>query len=137
LITFWDTSCLLPLVLKEEQQERSKRIWGENNEHVAWNWIRVEAESACIRQRATSQQWKDLRTIFDEMGGLDIPGHELDDLLLFNRAAQLRSADAGHLYCFRSLLVSNPQIQLASYDKEMLSAAHRMNFPIHPLCQDT
>ena len=133
----WDTSCLLPLVLKEPNQSRTLAIWESSEEHVAWSWFRVEAEAACVRQRVTSEQWKELRSFVNLLGYIDILPTELDSLLTFNRTIGLRSADAGHLFCFMKLFGSLDDMVLATYDKEMIEAAQKLALPLHPLCLES
>lgn len=137
MIHFWDTSALLPLVLKEPMQEVSEEIWGKDQRHVAWNWLQVEAEAACHRQKVSPSQWDELHALFGDLGFLKLGDNDLPELLEFNRSAQLRSADAGHVFCFHRYLSISPDCVLVTYDKEMFLAAARMGVPVHPLCLDT
>jgi hypothetical protein len=134
LNVFWDTSSILPLVLREQRQEDTLSIWESSRNHFAWSWLKVEAEAACVRQKATPDQWMELRSFTDYMGYADILPSEMDALLHFNRVIGLRSADAAHLFCFSKLIDSVRGLFLASFDQEMLSVAQRLGYPIHPHC---
>jgi len=130
MMLFWDTSAVLATVLREPHSDAAQEAARASSCSYAWNWLKVEAESALARRGATPTQWAALAALLGAIRFDDIPSRELSTLCARNRGWRLRAADAGHLYCFTRVATVIPEIQLVGFDEEMLAVARRLKLPI-------
>jgi len=123
MFAYFDTSAIVPLLLKEPQSELATRLWSRTENRYAWQWLRVEAEAALTRRKATTESWERWQKLQLEMNWIEPEEDWTNDLRLFNRGIGLRAADAGHLYLMERCLVHRPSLRLITLDKEMRSVA--------------
>jgi len=131
---FFDTSALVPLVLRESNSREAASVWRECTEAWAWDWMKVEAEAALTRRKADTRAWSAWRSLSGNFNLGTLNPDQFDALRAFNRSASLRASDAGHLFVFDKMLDALPDLQLLTFDTEMTAAANRMGMPVHPRC---
>ena len=131
---YWDTSALVPLLVREEFSPQVQR-WLSEEPHVAtWVWTRTEIISAIerrVRQGLMSRQQR--RTTLGSLGALADDWDEVSDILpVRSRAASLlarhplRAADAGQLGA--ALLLRDQiagELVFVSLDENLSMAAER------------
>jgi len=125
------------MVLSEPSEKISERIWNSGHAHIAWDWLRVEAESACVRRKARHLDWSNYRKLISEFTFVSLNPEEHEHLLMFNRSLGLRSADAGHLFLASLFFRDHFDSFLVTFDKEMIEAAQKLALPLHPLCLES
>ena len=127
---FFDTSAIVPLLIKEVHTERAQAAWSKTTRAWAWRWMQVEAESALGRRRASTEAWAQWRTLSNSMTWLEMEPRTWSQLCAFNRPLRLRAADAGHLFvCDRAMTVVSG-LTLATFDDEMIEAAEALSLPM-------
>ena len=122
---FWDTSAILALVFEERHSPAAKAASEAARRSYAWSWLRVEAQAALARRRATDRQWERLVELLDVIQYVEIPAAQFEALCRVNREWRLRASDAGHLYCFRQCSVVIPDLELVCFDTEIVEAAEK------------
>ena len=120
---FFDTSAVVPLLLKEPGSKAARDAYLAGDAFYAWSWMRVETEAALIRRRADAVTWRDWRSLQRSFTWLGFPESMTVEVCSFNRELGLRAADAGHLFVLEKAAAVVPEIQLVTFDKEMTSAA--------------
>lgn len=121
--TFWDTSAIVPLLMKESHTAISFHAWGASTRVWAWRWLEVETEAALGRRRASASVWAQWRTIQPHVEWLDCLPSAWPQLRAFNRPLRLRAADAAHLFVFDRLATVVPEVRFVCFDEEMRRAA--------------
>jgi hypothetical protein len=106
--SFFDTSAIVPLILKEPHSEVAGIVWEETSRRIAWQWLRVEVEAGLIRRIAPPEAWNQWHVIESAMDWVEPEAGRLEHLRAFNRGAGLRSADVGHLYLMGDVYAENP-----------------------------
>lgn len=132
MLAFFDTSAVVPLLLREPHSQSAGKIWEETSDRYAWQWLRVETEAALMRRTAPPGAWQQWRIIETAVHWLEPEQGWMEHLRSFNRGVGLRAADAGHLYVFEQSLRGMPALQLITYDKEMRGAATKRGLPCLP-----
>lgn len=127
---YFDTSAILPLVLPEVHSEAVRRAWPDFSERWAWSWLVVEAEAALIRQKADADAWTEWNRVSRSLTLVELNPREQGALRAFNRGLGLRAADAGHLFLFDRLARELDQLQLLTFDREMIQAAKDFSMPM-------
>lgn len=122
---FFDTSVIVPLLIREPGSVRAVKIWQRTELAWAWEWAIVETEAALIRRHTPPKAWAQWRTLSQRIQFLKLDG-ELSAVSEFNRLLALRAADAGHLFVCDRLARQRPHLQLATFDTEMRAAAGRL-----------
>ena len=130
MLLFFDTSAVIPLLLCEPQSDRALSAWEKAESFYAWRWMQVEAEAALARRHAPASAWAEWRKLAAQFSWLEMGESMLPQLCAFNRALRLRAADAGHLFVFDRAFTVLPDLQLVTFDKEMLAAAHSLGLSI-------
>lgn len=120
---FFDTSALVPLVIKEPHTASAQEAWRSASARLGWQWVQVEAEAALLRRSASPKAWAAWRTIESAVDWIEPDSGWLSSLRSFNRGLKLRAADAGHLYVMERCLDAVPDLQLIAFDEEMKQAA--------------
>ena len=120
---FLDTSAVVPLFLQEKHTAAALDAWERSSQLYAWRWMQVEAEAALARRRAPAAAWAEWRQFSAAVSWLEMSESLLPQLCAFNRALRLRAADAGHLFVFDRAVTVVPELQLVSFDNEMIEAA--------------
>ncbi|MCC5841809.1 MAG: type II toxin-antitoxin system VapC family toxin [Opitutales bacterium] len=131
---FWDACALVPLLIKEVHSEEVQKVWRETGDAYAWEWVLVEVEACLIRRKASPEIWRDWRKMQRKLRLFALQPEDTGSLRLMNRSLGLRAADAGHLFIFNSLIHVFQDLQLISFDQEMVQAAQRLGLPIHSAC---
>jgi uncharacterized protein with PIN domain len=129
---FYDTSAVVPLLLKETHSELSGTLWDESDEAWCWRWLTLETEAALTRQRADVDAWRNWRSLEPQFSITDFDTDQSAALRAFNRSIGLRAMDAAHLFVFDRLLSSLSDLLLVSFDREMIRAAHALGLPVYP-----
>ena len=130
MILFWDTSAIVAAVQQEPHSDAARKAVAAATCSFAWAWLKVEAESALGRRGATALQWAELAKQLAALRFEHIPQEELSRLCSQNREWRLRAADAGHLFCFTRVAAVIPDVQLVTFDDEMLAVARRLALPL-------
>jgi predicted nucleic acid-binding protein len=120
---FWDTSALVALLFEEPRSEEAALASAATTSGHAWRWIRVEAAAALARRGASEERWKRMEDLLAGLRFTDLAPADLDAVCRANRQWRLRAADAGHFHCFRRAAYAMPDLQLVSFDDEMLAVA--------------
>ena len=123
MLRFFDTSAVVPLVILEPHSNAAAQLWSDSTTRFAWKWLRVEAEAALVRRKASPSAWNQWRKIEDSIHWIEPERNWLQQLRSFNRGVGLRAADAGHLYVMERSLHSVPELELITFDREMRDAA--------------
>lgn len=128
---FFDTSAVVPLLLREERSDAAHQYWAACDEAWAWDWLTIEAEAALVRQKADRDAWTAWRQVSTALTLCEFTSEHIEQLRAFNRTLGLRAADAAHLFLFDRLVPHLPDIQLLTFDKEMAQAADTLALPLH------
>ena len=123
MTAFFDTSAIVPLILREPHSEAARAAWDSAEECFAWKWLRVEAEAALVRRKASAQAWHLWRTIEGSMCWVEPEADWIESLRTFNRGVGLRAADAGHLFVMERCAAGLENLVLVTFDSEMTKAA--------------
>lgn len=126
---FFDTSAVVPLVLREAHTEAARAAWQKCDQAWAWEWMLVEAEAALTRRKANTAAWQSWRSLAGQFNLVSLDRSQLESLRAFNRTLGLRAADAAHLFVLDRLLRSLPEARLITFDHEQLTAAERLALP--------
>lgn len=130
MIAFWDTSAILPLILREPYSGSANAAWSASTHNYAWSWLRVEAESGLIRRKASSKQWKTLTAVFDTISWIELGSQKFEQICTFNRKAGLRATEAGHLFCFQQASIVLPDLKLVCFDEEICAAVIKLRLHV-------
>ncbi len=122
---FFDTSAILPLVLNEEFSPFMRENWPAFSERWAWSWILVEGEAALTRQKANVAAWQEWHRIARSLTLVELDPRDHALLRAFNRSLGLRAADAALLFLCDRLQRLLDDLQLVTFDREMIEAAER------------
>jgi len=120
---FFDTSAVVPLILREPHSLTSRRAWDASECCIAWKWLRVETEAALVRRQATATAWNVWQAIERSIHWVEPTGEWLEHLRVYNRGVGLRAADAAHLYVMERCAAGLSSLLLVSFDEEMNRAA--------------
>jgi predicted nucleic acid-binding protein len=127
---FFDTSVIVPLLIKEVHTTKAQAAWSKTVRAWAWRWMQVEAEAALGRRRASTEAWAQWRTLANSMQWLEMEPSLWPQLCAFNRPLRLRAADAGHLFVYDRAMTVVPGLRLATFDDEMIEAAEALALPL-------
>ncbi len=127
---FWDTSAILAMIFSETHSARAKEAWAASDDDFAWNWLKVEGESALARRNAEPVDWEKIRSAWESLQFLDLSPKDLEGVCRANRTWRLRAADAGHLYCFQQAARVLPGIELVCFDEEMCAMARKLGLKL-------
>lgn len=128
---YFDTSAVVPLLIKEAGSERAQKCWRQCEDAWAWDWLLLEAEAALVRQAADPSAWAAWRQIANSLTCCEITADRLPEVRAFNRGLGLRAADATHLFLFDRMVVRLPGLLFLTFDREMAKAAQRLALPLH------
>ncbi|MGF9663281.1 type II toxin-antitoxin system VapC family toxin [Arthrobacter crystallopoietes] len=129
MITYWDTSALVPLLVEEPASAGCRRLWDATSTPVSTRLLYVEAAAALHQgYRMDRMNSSQLRHVVRELDAYwtNFSVIELDDRLTRSAAEMagehgLRGYDAVH--CAAGLVVAgDPLAVLASGDGKLLSA---------------
>ncbi len=126
---FFDTSAVVPLLLREPHTDNALAVAARADRFFAWRWLQVEVEAALARRRATSATWVEWRQMAASIHWLELSESSLPALCAFNRTLRLRAADAGHLFVCDRVLTVISELQLVTFDHEMREAAKTLGIP--------
>lgn len=127
---FFDTSAVVPLLLLEPGSVAAREAYQAGESCYAWSWMRVEVEAALVRRKADAVTWRNWRSIQRAFTWLGLPESALSEVCSFNRQCGLRAADAGHLFVFEKAVAALPELQLVTFDKEMVAAADALELEV-------
>ena len=126
---FFDTSALVPLLIKESGSSRACAYWSRTGAAWAWEWARVETEAALTRRRVGPDAWAQWRRLAGHISflKLEAPVSAICDI---NRLLRLRAADAGHVFVAERLFRCQPELTFVTFDAEMQVAAGRLGLRV-------
>lgn len=127
---FFDTSAIVPLLIKEVHTPKAQAAWSKATRAWAWRWMQVEAEAALGRRKASAEAWAQWRTLANGIKWLDMEPRMWAQLCAFNRPLRLRAADAGHLFVYDRAMTVVAGMALATFDDEMAEAAAALSLPL-------
>jgi predicted nucleic acid-binding protein len=128
---FFDTSAVLPLLLKESGSDSARMAYLAGEAFFAWTWMSVESEAALVRRKADAVTWRNWRNLKRTFTWLGFPESATGEVCAFNRELGLRAADAGHLYVFEKAVAAVPELRLVTFDGEMASAAAALELKLY------
>ena len=128
--TFWDTSALVALLLREPHTAAAQAAWRKTARAWAWRWAALEAESALLRRKAPPEAWEAWARLCGALRLVELDDPQLDALRAFNRALGLRAADAAHLFVCQRAAEAIPGLRLVCHDAEMTRAARRIGLRV-------
>lgn len=123
---FYDTSAIVPLLIKEPHSHLALEAWKNTESLWAWRWMQLETEAALHRRNASAKIWNQWRSLAQIVHWLELKPEMWPQLLAFNRALGLRAADAAHLFICDHVSNRISNLALVTFDKEMNSAAQRI-----------
>lgn len=129
--SFFDTSAIVPLLIREPHSKAALGIWQETQIFWAWAWLKVETEAALVRRHAPPAIWREWRTMERQIRWLDQPADFSVQVSQFNRSLGLRAADAGHLLIFERAAGVISRLTLATFDHEMETVARKLCLSVH------
>ncbi|HEX9632229.1 MAG TPA: PIN domain-containing protein [Gemmatimonadales bacterium] len=135
---FWDSSALVPLVLRQPQTPAARRLMEQDSEMVVWWGSAIECASAIARLRRdghlTALAEQDARGLFDTVRGTWFevqPGDAVrEQALRLLRLHPLRAADALQLAAALEWAGSPPEGGFVTFDDRLREAAQREGFSI-------
>lgn len=138
---YWDSSALVPLIVREESTPRVRRWLAEDAQVATWAWSRVEVVGA-IERRARQGDYvrHDRLVALERLEDIASEWHEVADLIRVRALAEsliarhpLRAADAGQLAA--ALLVrkrTRGSLGFVSLDRRLAEAAGREGLLLPP-----
>lgn len=130
MVLFWDSSAVLPLIFKEIHSEAALKAWQSGTTRLAWDWMEVETHAAILRRIGDSSHLRAWRLRLEQFSLFGLPPDANRAIMASNEQWGLRSADAGHVFLFGELRDEFPEIQLVTFDQEMIDLALRQEWPI-------
>jgi uncharacterized protein with PIN domain len=79
---FFDTSAIVPLILREPHSQAARTAWETAEECFAWKWLKVETEAALVRRKASAPAWQLWRTIEASMSWVEPDGDWIEGGLI-------------------------------------------------------
>lgn len=133
---FWDSSALVPLVLKQPRTERARRLLEEDAEPVVWWGSTVECASAVARLHReghlTRKEEQEARALLDALRSswFEVqPGDGVrEQALRLLRLHPLRAADALQLAAALEWAGSPHEGTFVTFDDRLHDAAQREGF---------
>lgn len=126
---FWDTSAVVPLILREVHSRRAVTIYDQVVNFFAWDWMQLETEAALSRRQAHRKEWETWERVRALFQWVHIPRTEWLEIQNYNREWRLRAADAAHMYAFTRLNSIRPSLHLITFDADQLVLAQRKRWP--------
>jgi predicted nucleic acid-binding protein len=138
-LRFWDSSALVPLLVRQKASGRMRSLYRSDGTVLAWWGSRVECESAIARleregrlQRRSARQARGrldrFAATWNEVQPLDVVRESARRLL---RVHDLRAADALQLAAAIAAAEDRPSaLDLVCLDDRLARAAEREGFPI-------
>ena len=136
---FWDSSALVPLVVRQRASARMRSLYRSDSGVLAWWSARVECESAVARlerqgllPRRTAAAARGRLHRFAETWQEVQPSETVrDNAVPFLRVHDLRAADALQLAAAMAAAQGRPAtLALVSLDDRLAAVAEREGFPI-------
>ena len=139
MITYFDTSAIVPLLIDEATSEHSSILWNATDEPISSVLVYVETRAALASafrsRRLTRNQFESSKEIFEELYEKILEVQVSASLL--QRAAELsellslRGYDAVHLASAET--VGEGECIFATYDIKLSSAANNLGLFAAPL----
>jgi hypothetical protein len=120
---YWDASAVLALIFIEADSKVASIARDRTSEVYAWSWMQVELAAGLSRRGASTAQADALARFTERVFWLDLPATDFPAITKANETWRLRSADAGHLYCFQRAAQIFSDLQLVCFDRELGVAA--------------
>ena len=136
MIAYFDTSAIIPLIVKEPSSERCNRVWNESSRVVSVRLLYPEARSALAKAerlgRLSAQQREaaivELETIISEVDHIEVTealAHRAGELA---QAHGLRGYDAVHLAAASA--VADSDVVLVTGDSDLANAANSIGIAV-------
>ena len=136
MIAYFDTSAIIPLIVKEPSSERCNRVWNESSRVVSVRLLYPEARSALAKAermgRLSAQQREaaivELETIISEVDHIEVTealAHRAGELA---QAHGLRGYDAVHLAAASA--VADSDVVLVTGDSDFANAANSIGIAV-------
>lgn len=135
---FWDSSAVLPLLVREPTSARALKWLAEDPRMIVWWGTRVECVSALVRlERDGALTTEDLGVALADLGRLQTSWHEVEPGDILRETAErllrvhpLRAADALQLAAAVVAAQHRPSaLPFVSLDTRLVTAAGREGFP--------
>jgi len=138
-LKFWDTSAVVPLIIREAGSELVRRWLRDDADMVIWALTRLELVAAVERRAREKQLTARQRTLaLARIERISRDAHEVNDVAAVRTRAvpllarhALRAADAVQLGA--ALLVADPEpasLTLVALDRRLAAAAEREGFAV-------
>jgi predicted nucleic acid-binding protein len=140
-MNFWDSSAIVPLLIKEEMTRTMSDIVAGDRHMYVWWATEVECISALARrERESSETSRSIETALERLGVLREDWNEIAPGIRVRSAAKrllrvhaLRAADALQLAAAAVLAEGdNTSVTVISLDDRFRDAARREGFPLLP-----
>lgn len=133
---FWDSSALVPLVLRQPRTSEARRLLDEDDELVVWWGSVIECASAVARLhrdgRLSSSAERDARRLLEALRGswFEVqPGDAVrEQAMRLLRVHPLRTADALQLAAALEWAGAPPDAAFVTFDDRLREAAVREGF---------
>jgi len=137
-VRFWDSSALVPLILREPHTDWAKRLLDEDGELVVWWGSAIECASAVARLHRegllAAAAERDARSLLDALRGswFEVqPGDAVrEQSLRLLRLHPLRAADALQLAAAVEWAGTPPEGGFVTCDDRLREAAQREGFNV-------
>lgn len=138
---FWDSSALVPLLIREPSSEQVRRLLAEDHDIVASIITPIEIQSALWRRRHHNEMAADQHIIAEEaFARLSESWSEIDDIVEVRQLAMdlitrhvLRAADA--LQLGTAIIASSGvpgSLPFVTHDTDLAAAARAEGFTVLP-----
>ena len=136
MITYFDTSALIPLILGEPASERCSQLWNESVRVISTRLLYPEARAALAQakrmHRITTAQLTasvdELESIVTEIDYIEISDHIARSAGKLAQTHRLRGYDAVHLAS--TALASDNELVLVTGDTALAAAAQSLGIAI-------
>ena len=132
-ITFWDSSAVIALAFNEPHTPSAQLARSQTEEFHGWDWLAVEIHAATARRRAHKEVMDNLAGFLSATNLHSLSAEDFPELIEHNKRWRLRAYDAGHLFSFQRVHEDQPELELVTFDKEMIAEAKSEGFRVWEL----
>lgn len=127
---YFDSSAVFPILLEEVHSASAIQAIESAEICFAWEWMQVEVDAALMRRKADAMTLRSWHKFLGRFNLLRLPEDAMREVCQFNRSTGLRAADAGHLFLFEQAAMEIRDLELVSFDREMLDAAEMLGLRV-------
>ena len=136
MITYFDTSAIIPIIIKEPSSDTCIRLWNDATRSISTRLIYPEARAALAQAQRTGrltaanldEAVKELDSIATEINYLEITEHIAESAGVLAQAHGLRGYDAVHLAS--AALANDDDFVFVTGDRNLGSAAQAIGLSV-------